>query len=718
MRKILFGTIVFFSLAFLAGCGGGGGGSAGSAGAKGDTGTAGAKGDTGLTGTSGGTVPGADDLVLTKNSADTDMDIGDLAFTITVQNTDNFTRDDKTRYYLYEGTSATVKTWLGWLPDTSTTGQNSGVVALGATGILDTRLKTLDNITLTLATDDTLRTVDGSITHLIMCPGNAAGDALIAGCGSVALNDRGYKTALVTGITDSTVIRLGINVVPIGSTFEVVEAHAATTEVVSYVITQSKATTPTVAVSCATCKLITTGFPVDNASWQSTGRGLLAVAVYDGKPLVLVASADNGTTAALGGLSEVPTLYTRTAGSTDNFTALSGLSDNLSHGGASYGFDMDVANGTIWTVSTGDGKSLTFVVATDNLTLVNGSATGVDATAAITAGPFTGTWDNYTITFVALPGKAGLADFSVGDNVSISANVVFTGDSSETHTLVAAEGPFIVTDVTSSTISLSGATDEAMISTAALDIPGVQAGVLSLTSPYIYASVITNGTTVVNNPLMLDSAAIIADVQYPGIAAHPSGDRAAVCYRENSGSNGVGGRTMVRIITGTSDGIETVAVSSDNLSHTLGTGHGCAMAWYGTTSSSDNGTLYVAKASNAVIGSGNEALIVLSKSTDNGTTFTQITQEITADADEIVALKLAIDIALDGSDVVIAVRAIAAIELWRYSSSTGLFEEITRQTPSTGDDTTPVSVAVNGTAYAVSYFTSGGAPLTDIYYNE
>ena len=44
MHKIIFGTIVFFSLAFLAACGGGGSGSAGSAGAKGDTGTTGATG--------------------------------------------------------------------------------------------------------------------------------------------------------------------------------------------------------------------------------------------------------------------------------------------------------------------------------------------------------------------------------------------------------------------------------------------------------------------------------------------------------------------------------------------------------------------------------------------------------------------------------------------------------------------------------------------------
>ena len=51
MRKILFGTIVFFSLAFLAACGGGGGsGSAGSTGAAGTNGTNGTNGNNGTDG--------------------------------------------------------------------------------------------------------------------------------------------------------------------------------------------------------------------------------------------------------------------------------------------------------------------------------------------------------------------------------------------------------------------------------------------------------------------------------------------------------------------------------------------------------------------------------------------------------------------------------------------------------------------------------------------
>ena len=47
MQKIFFGTIVFFSLAFLAACGGGGSGSSGAAGADGAAGSTGATGATG-----------------------------------------------------------------------------------------------------------------------------------------------------------------------------------------------------------------------------------------------------------------------------------------------------------------------------------------------------------------------------------------------------------------------------------------------------------------------------------------------------------------------------------------------------------------------------------------------------------------------------------------------------------------------------------------------
>ena len=55
MRKILFGTIVLFSLAFLASCGGGGSGSSGAAGTAGTNGTNGTNGTDGATGMTGST---------------------------------------------------------------------------------------------------------------------------------------------------------------------------------------------------------------------------------------------------------------------------------------------------------------------------------------------------------------------------------------------------------------------------------------------------------------------------------------------------------------------------------------------------------------------------------------------------------------------------------------------------------------------------------------
>ena len=60
MHKIFFGTIVFFSLAFLAACGGGGSGSSGA------TGAAGAAGADGAAGTIA--VPGAGDFGVNRHT--------------------------------------------------------------------------------------------------------------------------------------------------------------------------------------------------------------------------------------------------------------------------------------------------------------------------------------------------------------------------------------------------------------------------------------------------------------------------------------------------------------------------------------------------------------------------------------------------------------------------------------------------------------------------
>jgi hypothetical protein len=110
MHKIFFGTIVFFSLAFLAACGGGGSGSSGA------TGAAGAAGADGTI-----AVPSADsDLTLTDMEKDMDVTKLELAIQVGVSGLDNLTADSRQRYYVYEGTSATAKR-SGWDPGTKTT---------------------------------------------------------------------------------------------------------------------------------------------------------------------------------------------------------------------------------------------------------------------------------------------------------------------------------------------------------------------------------------------------------------------------------------------------------------------------------------------------------------------------------------------------------------------------------------------------------------------
>jgi len=676
--RYFFQWMILITMALsLAACGG-------SSGSKGDTGATGATGATGETGATGGTgatgdngsiaVPSADsNLSITRNDNDTDMDLGDLTMTFNVAGADNLSADSRVRYYMYEGTSATAKAGY-WIAGTDIS--NTLYTTTSSTsGILDTRMKTGDNHTLTLATDS-LGTTDGSITHMIICPGNEGGDA--TSCASVAINDRGYKTALATGVTDSTEARLGIAVLPVGSTFEVVQTHAGTTEVVSKIVTHSatdKSVTPT--VSAGSDNLTTTG---------ASGRAF-AAALFNSNPLVIADSADNGT------------LYARTAGSSDNFSALSGVLDNLSNGGATTGFAMDVQNSNIWMVSTADGKSIT-LTASDN----------VSATTA----------DNVTLKINA---STGTHNFVVGDNITISGDMG-AGDTTDNVTIdVSAGNPYVVNAITANTISLTEvASGGIVIGGSGANASNVTNKALTsfatLASPYLYVTKVASGTTVTQNEMPIFSTAINAVVKYPDIAAHPAGAHAAVCYREDGATDGTDGRTMVRIVTGSSDGTETVVVPSDNLSTTAGTGHGCSMAWYGTASSSDNGTLYLAKATNDVASSGTDASVRLYKSTDNGSSFSLVANQSLATAiTNKDATNLAVDIALDGSDVVVAARSTAAIEVFKYLSS-GSIETITRTTASVALDATPVSVAVNGDVYAVSYFTTGGAPKTDIFYDQ
>ena len=201
MRKILLGISVLASLAFLAACGGdGSSGSAGSdgTGTTGTTGATGTTGDTGATGADGTiAVPSADsDLALSLNQQDMDSDILDYEATINVAGLDNLTVDSRQRYYTYQGTSATAKAGI---LSTATAVTTSPKYA--QSGVIDSRLKASDN--LSLAFTGNAEIASSSITHMIVCPGNEAGDA--TSCASIAIRDRAAHGAVtLAGLTTDT----------------------------------------------------------------------------------------------------------------------------------------------------------------------------------------------------------------------------------------------------------------------------------------------------------------------------------------------------------------------------------------------------------------------------------------------------------------------------------------------------------------------------------
>jgi hypothetical protein len=192
MHKMFFGTIVFLSTAFLAACGSGSG-SSGAAGAAGEAGAAGAAGTI--------AVPSADTNSFVSTVIDTHPTLGTISNVYTLTGIDNTSAGDtRLRYYIYEGTSATAKSTA--LGSANVACTNAGpATSCGASGsVIDPREMTTDNATLTLASH-VLDKTDGSITHLIICPGNEAGDA--ASCNSVALSDRGASPTLTGGTSDN-----------------------------------------------------------------------------------------------------------------------------------------------------------------------------------------------------------------------------------------------------------------------------------------------------------------------------------------------------------------------------------------------------------------------------------------------------------------------------------------------------------------------------------
>ena len=239
MRKMFFGTIVFFSLAFLAACGSGGSGSSGATGATGAAGAAGSDGSI--------SVPSDSDLALATVQKDMDSSLLEIDVKVSVTGLDNESSDSRLRYYVYAGTSSTTKSTI-WDPGAETTtavndigdaianGETSAANAYGS-GIIDTRNKTAGNTIFYLDTAGGPNSAlpsnnaitggvdnETSVTHMIMCAGNEAGDA--ASCASVAVRDRIAANATFSAAATSGTSHSQANVVYANSHWQFVADNA------------------------------------------------------------------------------------------------------------------------------------------------------------------------------------------------------------------------------------------------------------------------------------------------------------------------------------------------------------------------------------------------------------------------------------------------------------------------------------------------------------
>jgi hypothetical protein len=238
MHKIFFGTIVFFSLAFLAACGGGGSGSAGSAGATGAAGAAGADGAAGATGATGATGAVAAftdaDLNISYNGAsgavagstptavplDNGTTIGAISGELIVSGVDNISSlGSSSKYYLYEvgdnGLSSTMKLATAGATYTEAAGVMNPLYDTNMDdAVLDTRhVLTTGNIKVGLAewvpvTNFTAGT-DFNTASFTACPGNVAGDG---SCAKVLapVYDRGLGTLSPLTVNDGTLAAMPV----------------------------------------------------------------------------------------------------------------------------------------------------------------------------------------------------------------------------------------------------------------------------------------------------------------------------------------------------------------------------------------------------------------------------------------------------------------------------------------------------------------------------
>ena len=185
INKYLLGISFPLSLAFITTCSDESSCSSGSNG-TGNTSTTGVIGSDGAVGKYGKdgtiTIPSADsDLgITTSTTTDIDTTLGQIISYLTVSGTDNLTTYDLNRYYDYLRTSSRAKS----IPVTITQFTD------GSAGSwpIETRFKATVNFTVSAIVDLKPESGYGSITHLIVYPGNIGDDVTI--CSSAEINDR------------------------------------------------------------------------------------------------------------------------------------------------------------------------------------------------------------------------------------------------------------------------------------------------------------------------------------------------------------------------------------------------------------------------------------------------------------------------------------------------------------------------------------------------
>ncbi len=249
MHKIFVGTIVFFSLAFLAACGGGSG-SAGSTGATGATGDAGAKGDTGLTGSIA--VPTVTATIAWDNDTtieDTDYRLETFtsaqSITVTLDNVTDARSKLRYRTYWASGTTSSDIIDEALVGVGSITGGHISTFTRGTgwtDNIMDPRRLATGKYVAAYGTLDSTDKFNSKTAYLQVYSGNEAGDQTTPA--TLLMRDAGVTFANAGGTSGDLTAdnsTMGM-VVPTGSAnaFQMFHTNAEATGVIAEALTDVK----------------------------------------------------------------------------------------------------------------------------------------------------------------------------------------------------------------------------------------------------------------------------------------------------------------------------------------------------------------------------------------------------------------------------------------------------------------------------------------------